>query len=149
MKILLDFVKKLSFLGAYPKWKSNHAKYLNSYDYELSPDYCPNTPFKFAFGLLILGWIILGPLILVFLYMILYTGLTIIQDFWGRLKNIRENRKYNKDGSLKYKKEAETIDLEKKIEGSKESFGFLNLKKNEEQEEEEQQQQQEHEQEQV
>ena len=40
--------------------------------------------------------------------------------------------------------------LNKKIEGSKESFDFLNLKKNEEQEEEEQQQQQqEHEQEQV
>ena len=62
------------------------------------------------------------------------------------MKNIRENRKY--------KKEAETIDLEKKIEGSKESFDFLNLKKNEEQEEEEQQeeeqqQQQQHEQEQV
>ena len=145
MKILLIFVKKFIFLGAYPKWKGNHAKYLNSYDYELSSDYCPNTPFKFAFGLLILGWIILGPLILVFLYMILYTGLTIIQGLWGRLKNIRENRKYNKDGSLKYKKEAETIDLEKKIEGSKESFDFLNQKKNEEQEEE----QQEHEQEQV
>ena len=64
--------------------------------------------------------------------MILYTGLTIIQGLWGRLKNIRENRKY--------KKEAETIDLEKKIEGSKESVDFLNLKKNEEQEEEEQQQ---------
>ena len=76
--------------------------------------------------------------------MILYTGLTIIQGLWGRLKNIRENRKY--------KKEAETIDLEKKIEGSKESVDFLNLKKNEEQEEEEQQQQQqehEHEQAQV
>ena len=137
MKILLIFVKKFIFLGAYPKWKGNHAKYLNSYDYELSSDYCPNTPFKFAFGLLILGWIVLGPLILVFLYMILYTGLTIIQGLWGRLKNIRENRKY--------KKEAETIDLEKKIEGSKESVDFLNLKKNEEQEEEEQQQQ-EHEQ---
>ena len=47
---------------------------------------------------------------------------------WGAVKNIRENRKY--------KKEAETIDLEKKIEGSKESFDFLNLKKNEEQEQE-------------
>ena len=123
MKILLVFVKKLSFLGAYPKWKSNHAKYRNSYDYELSPDYCPNTPFKFAFGLLILGWIILGPLILVFLYMIFNIGFGII---WGAVKNIRENGKY--------KKEAETIDLEKKIEGSKESFDFLNLKKNEEQE---------------
>ena len=88
-----------------------------------------NTPFKFAFGLLILGWIILGPLILVFLYMIFNIGFGII---WGAVKNIRENGKY--------KKEAETIDLEKQIEGSKESFDFLNLKKNEEQEEEEQQQ---------
>ena len=125
MKILLIFVKKFIFLGAYPKWKGNHAKYLNSYDYELSSDYCPNTPFKFAFGLLILGWIILGPLILVFLYMIFNIGFGII---WGAVKNIRENRKY--------KKEAETIDLEKKIEGSKESFDFLYLKKNEEQEQE-------------
>merc|ERR1712051_890369 len=116
---------------------SYHAKDRNSYDYEWPPPtnltnlqtYKPpttsnfqnscNTPFKFAFGLLILGWIILGPLILVFLYMIFNIGFGIL---WGAVKNIRENRKY--------KKEAETIDLEKKIEGSKESFDFLNLKKN-------------------
>ena len=56
--------------------------------------------------------------------MILNIGFGII---WGAVKNIREHRKY--------KKETETIDLEKKIEGSNESFDFLNLKKNEEQEE--------------
>ena len=143
MKISLDFVKKFIFLGIYPTWKflqnimSNHAKDRNSYDYEWPLDNYTeppttsnfqnscNTPFKFAFGLLILGWIILGPLILVFLYMIFNIGFGII---WGAVKNIRENGKY--------KKEAETIDLEKKIEGSKESFDFLNLKKNEEQEQE-------------
>jgi hypothetical protein len=94
----------------------------------LSPDYCPKTPFKFAFALLIIGWIILGPFILVLFYMILNIGFGII---WGTVKNIREHRTY--------KKEAETIDFEKKIEGSKESFDFLNLKKNEEQEQEQEQ----------
>ena len=120
MKISLDFVKKLIFLGVYPTWK-----YLQNMMSTSNFQNSCNTPFKFAFGLLILGWIILGPLILVFLYMIFNIGFGII---WGAVKNIRENGKY--------KKEAETIDLEKKIEGSKESFDFLNLKKNEEQEQE-------------